>query len=49
MAGILLFGLILRNSSSYWSPDVMSTGTRSYGRPTSSRKIVIFHPFGVGQ
>src|SRR5215208_5523950 len=28
MAGILLFGLISRNSDSYWSPDVMSTGTR---------------------
>src|SRR5215210_6118548 len=40
IAGILLLlGLIFRNSSSNCSPAVMSTGTSSYGRSASFRKI----------
>jgi hypothetical protein len=49
MAGILLFGLISRKLGSNWSPAVISTGTTLYGAPASSRKILTFQPFGVGQ
>ena len=49
MAGILLLGLILRNSSSNCSPAVMSTGAKLYGSSASSKKMVIFLPLGIGQ
>jgi hypothetical protein len=49
IAGMRLLGLIFRNSGVNCSPLPMFTGTMRYGTPVSSKKIVIFHPFGVGQ
>ena len=49
MAGILLFGLIFRNSGLNWSPVPMSTGCTVYGRPHSSSMMWTLWPFGVGQ
>ena len=44
-----LFGLILTNSGSYWSPLPMLTGMTLYSSPHSSSMIVIFLPLPVGQ
>jgi hypothetical protein len=44
-----LFGLIARNSGSNWSPLPMLIGLTSYGSSSSSRAMLIFQPFGVGQ
>jgi hypothetical protein len=49
MAGMRLLGAILRKSGLNWSPLPMLMGTISYGRPTSSRNMVILCPLGVGQ
>ncbi len=49
IAGILLFGLMRRNSSSNCSPRVISMGWTSYAQPSSSSMIDILWPFGVGQ
>jgi len=38
-----------RNSGSNWSPLPMLQGTKLYGIPSSSSRIVTFFPFGVGQ
>jgi hypothetical protein len=47
--GMRLLGLIFRNPGVNCSPLPMFTGTMRYGTSVSSKKIVIFHPFGVGQ
>jgi hypothetical protein len=49
MAGIRLFGEILRNSGRNCSPALIFTGTIRYGVRASSRKIVILWPLGVVQ
>ena len=49
IAGILLFGLIFRNSGLNWSPAWMSIGWTVYGSPVSSSMIWTLWPFGVGQ
>src|SRR5690554_1006041 len=49
IAGILLFGLMLRNSGANCSSCVMLMALISYGRPSSSRAIEILKPFGVPQ
>ena len=49
MAGILLFGLIFRNSGLNWSPAPMLTGMARYGRPHSSSMMWTLWPLGVGQ
>src|ERR687891_1384429 len=49
MAGMRLFGAILRNAGSNCSPRMMLTYLTSYGRPHSSSMIVILWPLGVGQ
>jgi hypothetical protein len=47
MAGILLFGLIARNSGWNCSLALMSTAMARYGRPISSSMIETLRPFGV--
>ena len=47
IAGILLFGLIARNSGLNWSPAPMSTGIARYARPHSSSMMWTLWPFGV--
>jgi hypothetical protein len=47
MAGILLFGLMARNSGLNWSPAPMSTACTLYGRPHSSSMMWTLWPFGV--
>src|SRR2546423_13901303 len=49
IAGILLFGLILRNASPNCSPFEMLTGFTVYGRPISSSATEILRPFGEFQ
>src|ERR1700704_4296124 len=49
IAGVLLFGLILRNSGLNCSPVRMLTGRTSYSRPVSSTMMWILCPLGVGQ
>src|SRR6266576_7152893 len=49
IAGILLFGLILRNASPNCSPFEMLTGFTVYGRPISSSATEILRPLGVFQ
>src|ERR1035438_7109811 len=47
MAGILLFGLIARNSGVNCSPAPISTGIARYASPHSSSMTWILWPFGV--
>src|SRR5688572_3416188 len=47
IAGILLFGLIARNSGLNCSFALMSTAIARYGSPTSSSMIDTLRPFGV--
>src|SRR5450631_4383222 len=47
MAGILLFGLIARNSGVNCAPLPMSIGMARYARPHSSSMMWILWPFGV--
>ena len=47
IAGILLFGLMARNSGSNWSPAPMLTGMARYGSPHYSSMMWILWPFGV--
>ena len=49
MAGMRLFGLILRNSGLNCSSLLMSTACAAYGRPHSSSMIETLRPFGVDQ
>src|SRR5436305_12974825 len=47
IAGILLFGLIARNSGLNCSPAPMFTGIARYARPHSSSMMWTLWPFGV--
>src|SRR5256885_9998622 len=49
IAGILLFGLSLRNAGAICSPLLMFTGNTLYGSPISSSATEILRPFGVFQ
>src|SRR5439155_13846445 len=49
IAGILLFGLSLRNAGAICSPLPMFTGITLYGSPISSSATDILRPFGVFQ
>src|SRR5436305_14392520 len=49
IAGMRLFGLILRNSGLNCSPFEMLIGTTLYGSPISSSATDILRPFGVFQ
>src|SRR3954462_11568434 len=49
IAGMRLFGLILRNSGLNCSPFEMLIGTTVYGSPISSSATLILRPFGVFQ
>jgi hypothetical protein len=48
IAGILLFGLMRKNSGSNCSPALMSTACTRYGSAHSSSMMWILWPFGVG-
>ena len=47
MAGILLLGLIFRNSGVNWSPLSRLRKCSVYASPHSSNMMWIFWPFGV--
>src|SRR3954454_23012051 len=49
IAGVLLFGLIARQSGAICSPLVMLIGKTLYGSPISSSATLILRPFGVFQ
>ena len=49
IAGILLLGEMEVKSSLNCSPAVISILTILYATPNSSRKMLTFRPFGVGQ
>jgi hypothetical protein len=49
IAGILLFGLMARNSGSNCAPLPMSTGMARYASAHSSNMMWTLWPLGVGQ
>src|SRR3954454_4903960 len=49
IAGVLLFGLIARQSGAICSPLVMLTGKTLYGSPISSSATLTLRPFGAFQ